>query len=134
MKKLYSAVAAALLLSLASSAPSFADTTTTTTACVQSPTAPNDLGTLTLASQIAQLPTVEWGIQQGCFKKYGLTIKTVPVATSQIAMAGLVGGTYDLVVNTPTNLLLANGNGNFSGVFVAPRHGYSAEELSLIHI
>jgi ABC-type nitrate/sulfonate/bicarbonate transport system substrate-binding protein len=129
MKKLSSAVTAALLLSIALTSPSFADTATTATACAQSPTAPNDLGTLTLASQISQLPTVEWGIQQGCFKKYGITIKTVAVATSQIGMAGLIGGTYDLVVNTPTNLLLANGNGNFSGVFVAPRHGYSAEEL-----
>jgi NitT/TauT family transport system substrate-binding protein len=76
------------------------------------------------------MPSVQWGIEQGCYKKYGLDIQTNVVATTQIGTAGLVGGSYDIAITTPNNLFLANGNENFSGVIVAPRHGYLPEEIA----
>jgi len=63
-------------------------------------------------------------------KKYGLNIETTVVATTQIGAAGLVGGSFDVSITTPLNLFLANANENFSGVIVAPRHGYLPQELS----
>jgi ABC-type amino acid transport substrate-binding protein len=81
------------------------------------------------------LPKLQWCLQfnlesdAGCFKKFNVEVKYNTVVTSQIGMAGLVGGTYDVVVNTPTNLLLAMANGGFDGKVIAPRHGYSYEEL-----
>jgi hypothetical protein len=72
---------------------------------------------------------VQWGIDNGCFKKYGLSIQTKVVATNQIATAGLIGGSYDVITINPTGLFLANANEGFDGVIVAPRHGYLPEEL-----
>jgi len=85
--------------------------------------------TLIVAGQLAQLPSVQWGIEQNCFRQFGLNVKTSIVATSTIAIAGLVGGSYDLAVTTPTNLIQAKMNGAIPGVFVAPRHEYTGEEL-----
>jgi ABC-type nitrate/sulfonate/bicarbonate transport system substrate-binding protein len=87
------------------------------------------IGELVVAGQITQIPSVQWGIENTCFAKHGLTVKSAIVATTQIGTAGLIGGSYDLVITTPTNLYLANANEGFSGVIVAPRHGYAPEEL-----
>ena len=99
-------------------------------ACAQPSKATRDLGTLVLASIPANLPAAQWGIEQGCFKKYGLDIKVNTVASTQIGMAGLVSGSFDLFMNTPSNLILFMANGDFAGKIVAPRHEYSAEELA----
>lgn len=107
-----------------------AATADSTTTCAQPTKAPKDLGTLVMAGQSAQLTSVEWGSQQGCFKKYGLEVKTTSIASSQVGIAGLVSGTYDLTVTTPTNLIMAMANGDFDGKIIAPRHGYTPEEIA----
>ena len=88
-----------------------------------------DIATLNLASVIAQMPSVEWGTRAGCFKKYGLTIKSTVISTSQLGIAGMVGGSYDLVMNTPNNLILAAGNAGLPIKIIAPRHVYNQQEL-----
>lgn len=98
-------------------------------ACKVSAKPAKSIGKLIVAGQLSQLPSVQWGIDNNCYSKYGLDIKTEIVGTTQIGMAGIVGGSYDLVINTPTNLYLANANEGFSGVIVAPRHGYTPSEL-----
>ena len=124
------ALLVAAIFSVTSVASTHADSTSTQIGCAQPKKAAKDLGTLVLAAANAQLTSVQWGIEQGCFKKYGLTIKTVNVATSQIGIAGLIGHSFDLTMTTPTVLMLAMANGNFAGKIVAPRHGYSAAELA----
>jgi NitT/TauT family transport system substrate-binding protein len=125
-KKISIAISSALLLSSAAMTNSQA----ADLACPTPTTAVKSLGKIRVAGQAAQLPGVRWGIEQGCFKKYGLTVETSVVATSQIGLAGVVGGSYDVVTTTPINLFLANANENFLGVIVAPRHGYVPQELS----
>ena len=98
-------------------------------ACPASKTDAKYIGKLRIAGQITQIPSVQWAIDNGCYKRYGLQVEASPVATTQIATAGLVGGSYEIVINTPTNLFLANANEGFDGVIIAPRHGYSPEEL-----
>jgi NitT/TauT family transport system substrate-binding protein len=98
-------------------------------ACAPSKSDAKFIGKLRIAGQVTQVPSVKWGIDNGCFKKYGLSIESSVVATSQIGTAGLVGGSFDIVITTPTNLVLANANEGFGGVIVAPRHGYTPEEL-----
>ena len=100
-----------------------------TKACPHTNSDAKFIGKLRLAGQVTLLPSVQWGIDNGCYKKYGITIQSNVVATSQIATAGLIGGSYDVVITTPTNLVLANANEGFGGVIVAPRHGYTPEEL-----
>lgn len=115
----------ALILGVAPHVASAADA-----ACVQPAKSVKSLGTLKIAGPITQMPNVKWGIDNGCFKKYGLNIELNNVATTQIAVAGLVGGSYDVAITTPLNLILANANENFNGVIIAPRHGYTPSELS----
>ena len=103
--------------------------TGTTNACPQSKSDAKYIGKLRVAGQISQIPSVQWGIDNGCYKKYGLVVQANSVATTQIAVAGLVGGSYEIIINTPTNLFLANANEGFDGVIIAPRHGYAPEEL-----
>ena len=98
-------------------------------ACAPAKSDAKFIGKLRLAGQITQMPSVQWGIDNGCYKKYGISIQSNVVATSQIATAGLIGGSYDVIVTTPINLILANANEGFGGVIVAPRHGYTPEEL-----
>lgn len=97
--------------------------------CVQPKVQAIDLGKLIVAGQISQVPSVAWGIQAGCFQKYGITVDYKTVASTQIGMSGLIGGTYDLVLNTPTNLIQIVGNSGLDLKFIAPRHGYSRPEL-----
>ena len=53
-----------------------------------------------------------------------------PGINRSFGMAGLVSGSFDLFMNTPSNLILFMANGDFAGKIVAPRHEYSAEELA----
>ena len=119
----------AFLFVLAVATPAFAETNQTNLACQQSSASVPDSGTLILASQSQELTSTEWGIRQGCFKKYGLTIKTVPVTSSTIMIAGLISGSYDVVATTPVNLIQAKMNSGFAGKIVAPKYGYSVQEL-----
>ena len=127
-KHLLAALPLALLVStipsqvLAESSPQLA--------CAQPSTAPANLGTVVLAAQNQQLTSVEWGIRQGCFKKYGLNVKTVSITSSTIGLAGILSGSYDLTATTPTNLIQATVNANFQGKIIAPRHGYTTQELA----
>jgi len=119
-------ITTALLASLVSANTSFASST----ACKAPNSATPSLGTLVVAGQLAQLPSVQWGVDQGCYAQFGLQVKAVAVSTSQIALAGVVGGSYDLAITTPVNLIQAKVNGNIDGIFVAPRHGYTALQLA----
>ncbi len=107
-----------------------ADTTAPALACGQQASTPNAVGTLILAAQNQQLTSTEWGIRQGCFKKYGLTIKTTSITSSNIGIAGLISGSYDLTATSPVNLIQAKINSGFAAKIIAPKHGYSAEELA----
>ena len=127
-KNLISVLAIGLFLSGISVTAS-ADSTNPSLACSQPASKPMDAGTLVLAGQNQQLTSTEWGIQQGCFKKYGLTIKTSSIANATVGIAGVISGAYDLTTTTPTNLIQAKINGSFNGKIIAPRHGYSAAEL-----
>ncbi len=122
------AIALTLILS-GLSLDASAESTTSTLACAQPSSKPNEVGTLVLAGQNQQLTSTEWGIQQGCFKKYGLTIKTTSISSATVGLAGVISGSYDMTTTTPTNLIQAKLNGNFPGKIIAPRHGYSAAEL-----
>lgn len=97
--------------------------------CTPPKVKPKNTYSLSLASTIAQVTSVEWGIRAGCFKKYGIDLKWTAVPSSAIAIAGLVGGSHDIVIATPTNLVLAQGNGGINVKIIAPRHIYSTEEL-----
>ena len=99
-------------------------------ACSPSKKKTADLGNLVVATQVTFAPAVEWASRADCFAKYGIKVRTQVVASTSIGMAGLVGGTYDLVVNTATNLIQAMANGGLEGKIVAPRHGYTAQELA----
>jgi NitT/TauT family transport system substrate-binding protein len=99
-------------------------------ACPSSKSDAKYIGKLRVAGQATQLPSVQWGIDNGCYKKYGISVETTAIASSQIAFAGLIGGSYDVVTSAPTNVFLANANEGFGGVIVAPRHGYTAKELN----
>ena len=121
---------AILCLGLLSFPTLVAHADTTPFACTQPPKVPKNLGTLVVAGQSVQLTSVEWGLTQGCFKKYGLTIKTNPVASAQIGIAGVIGASFDLALTTPTNLIQAMTNGDFAGKIVAPRHLYTADEIA----
>ena len=107
-----------------------ADTTAPALACAQPASTPNEVGTLILAAQVQQLTSTEWGIRQGCFKKYGLTVKTTSITSSTIGIAGVISGTYDLAATSPVNLIQAKINSGFAGKIIAPKHGYSTEELA----
>lgn len=98
-------------------------------ACPASKTDAKYIGKLRVAGLATQIPSVQWGIDNGCYKKYGISIQSEVVATSQIATAGLIGGSYDVITINPTGLFLVNANEGFNGVIVAPRHGYLPEEL-----
>ena len=98
-------------------------------ACPASKSDAKFVGKLRVAGLATQIPSVQWGIDNGCFKKYGLSIQSKVVTTNQIATAGLIGGSYDVITTNPTSLFLANANEGFDGVIVAPRHGYLPEEL-----
>lgn len=120
---------AAFLTIIFLTSANYANAVNTTKACPQSKSDAKYIGKLRVAGQITQMPSVQWGIDNGCFKKYGVSIESNITASSQIAIAGLVGGSFDIAITTPTNLVLANANEGFNGVIVAPRHGYTSEEL-----
>jgi NitT/TauT family transport system substrate-binding protein len=98
--------------------------------CTQPAKAPKDLGTLVVANKADHASALEWGIQAGCYKKYGLTIKNVLVASNPVAAAGLVSNSYDLIVSAPSSLIQLMGNGDFPVRIIAPRFGYTQADLT----
>jgi NitT/TauT family transport system substrate-binding protein len=119
-----------LLLSLAPLNSGVAAGTATETACSQPTTAPKDLGTLVVAGRVENAAAIVWGSEQGCFKKYGLDIKNSIVASTPLAVAGLVSNSFDLIASTPSILIQAMTNGDFPVRIIAPRFGYTASEIS----
>lgn len=116
-------------LFLSISFPSQANNVQIPTPCIANKKLPSAVGTLIVATQVSFAPSVEWALKANCFSKYGLDVKTQIVASSAIGMAGLIGGSYDIVINTATNLIQAMANGGLEGRIVAPRHGYTSQEL-----
>ena len=89
-------------------------------------TTTSDLGQLVVGASIQNLPSIEWGIRNDCFKKFGLTIKTAPVTTFPIGLAGLISNSYDLYGTTPVNFIKAIADGSFKGKIVASKYGYTS--------
>jgi len=129
MRRIKAGITVLMILVMSLILPAQSQAAETKLACPKSKSDAKYIGKLRLAAQVTQLPSVQWGVDNGCFKKYGISIESNVVATSQIAPAGLIGGSYDVIVTTPINLILANANEGFGGVIVAPRHGYTPEEL-----
>lgn len=88
-----------------------------------------DLGSLVIGASNQNVPTIEWGIRQGCFKKYGLSVKASSVASFPVGIAGLVSKSYDIYATTPVNVIKSVAEGTFDGRFIAAKHGYSETEL-----
>ncbi len=88
-----------------------------------------DAGSLVIGAANQQLPTIEWGIRQGCFKKFGLTVKSAPVSSFPVGVAGIIGKSYDLYVTTSVNVIKSVADGSFAGKYVASKYGYTASEL-----
>jgi ABC-type nitrate/sulfonate/bicarbonate transport system substrate-binding protein len=74
-------------------------------------------------------PYVEWGIKERCFEKYGIRIESVSGTSQSARIAGLVGGSLDVVSQTPQVVLQAIANGDFDPLFVSAHYGYSAEAI-----
>jgi NitT/TauT family transport system substrate-binding protein len=130
VRRLFLVLLPALAISLTSLNSGSAAMSAQEPACTQPATAPKDLGTLVVAGKVDNAPALDWGTQQGCFKKYGLTIKSVIVASSPLAVAGLVSNSYDLIVSPPASLIQLMTNGDFPVRIIAPRFGYTAEEIT----
>ena len=100
----------------------------TSLAC-KTPQGVADVGSLVIGAANQQLPTIEWGIRQGCFKKFGLTVKSAPVSSFPVGAAGIIGKSYDLYVTTSVNVIKSVADGSFAGKYVASKYGYTASEL-----
>ncbi len=101
-----------------------------TLACTQPTKAPKDLGTLVVAGRAENAPAIQWGSEQGCFKKYGLTVKQELVASAAVSNAGMVSGSYDIIVTNPISVVQLMTNGDFGVKIVAPRYGYTAAQIA----
>ena len=100
----------------------------TSLAC-KTPQGVADVGSLVIGAANQQLPTIEWGIRQGCFKKFGLTVKSAPVSSFPVGVAGIIGKSYDLYVTTSVKVIKSVADGSFAGKYVASKYGYTASEL-----
>jgi len=101
-----------------------------TTACTpENEDIPLDVLVVGQATGVVSEPYVEWGIKERCFEKYGIRIESVPGTSQSARIAGLVGGSMDVVSQTPHVVLQAFGNGDFDPLFVSAHYGYSAEAL-----
>ena len=132
MIKNYLRRAAALFISISlisafSTSPSGANEESSPLCVVSSNVA--DLGSLVIGASNQNVPTIEWGIRQGCFKKYGLSVKASSVASFPVGIAGLVSKSYDIYATTPVNVIKSVAEGTFDGRFVAAKHGYSETDL-----
>jgi NitT/TauT family transport system substrate-binding protein len=99
--------------------------------CGNGQSSSSEIGKLIIGASIQQIPTIEWGIRQGCFAKFGLNVKTVPVAAFPLGVAGLVSKSFDLYATTPINVLKTVTDGSFSPKIISPKYGYTAEELAV---
>lgn len=121
-----------ILLLISALTPSVAASDSTPQLACKSTNSQSNVGQLVVAASIQHLPSVEWGIRQGCFKKYGLTIKTAPVATFPIGMAGLISKSYDIYGTTPLNFLKSIADGTFKGKIVGSKFGFTQAELDRV--
>lgn len=78
--------------------------------------------------KVSDGPSVEWGTSQGVFEKFGIEIQGTPIDGTE-ALAALTSGQLDVVAMSLSDILLAQQNGNFEGVFVASSTGYTREQL-----
>ncbi|MEI9906923.1 MAG: hypothetical protein WDO06_02575 [Actinomycetota bacterium] len=99
-------------------------------ACTQPTKAPKDLGTLVVAGRAEKCTGDSMGSEQGCFKKYGLTVKQELVASAAVSNAGMVSGSYDIIVTNPISVVQLMTNGDFGVKIVAPRYGYTAAQIA----
>lgn len=119
MTKRISAVALALSLTLILSG------------CISGSQIETDSDSLTLKvgyGKVSDGPSVEWGISEGIFGDQGLSVTGVAIDGTE-ALAALSSGQVDVISMALSDLILAQQNGNFEGVFVASSTGYSQEQL-----
>lgn len=132
MRRFREICASFVILVITITATNTAVSDTQITLACESSASVTEIGRLTIGASIQNLPSVEWGIRQGCFKKYGLTVKSAPVATFPLGLAGLISKSYDLYGTTPVNFLKAIADGTFKGKIVASKYGYTAPELERV--
>lgn len=91
-----------------------------------------DLGTLVVGHSTGTYtqPYVEWGIEQGCFAKYGITIENVAGQSQAARVAGLVGGSMDIVAQVPRFIVQSISNGEFDPLIISSHYEITAEDLA----
>jgi ABC-type nitrate/sulfonate/bicarbonate transport system substrate-binding protein len=104
---------------------------TSATGVCQSDGEVEDLGTLVIGHSTGTYtqPYVEWGIDQGCFAKYGLTIKNVAGQSQAARVAGLLGGSMDIIGQVPRFVVQSIANSEFDPLIISSHYEITAESL-----
>ena len=101
-----------------------------TTACVPES---NDIELHTLvvgeSTGVISEPYIAWGVKERCFEKYGLKIESVAGSSQSARIAGLVGGSMDVVSQHIRFVVQAMGNSEFEPLFISAHYGFSEELL-----
>lgn len=79
-------------------------------------------------AKVSDGPSVEWGSSQGIFEKFDIEIEGTAIDGTE-ALASLISGQLDVIAMSLSDVLLAQQNGNFDGVFIASSTGYTLEQL-----
>jgi len=104
--------------------------TTATTACTPDGNV-NDVHTLVVGESTGVIsePYIAWGMKERCFEKYGLKIESVAGSSQSARIAGLVGGSMDVVSQQVRFVIQAMGNSEFEPLFVSAHSGFTEETL-----
>jgi ABC-type nitrate/sulfonate/bicarbonate transport system substrate-binding protein len=74
-------------------------------------------------------PYVQWGIEQDCFAKYGLEVENVTGTSQAARVAGLIGGSMDVVIQVSRIVVIAMANGELEPLVVSSHNELSAAKL-----
>lgn len=74
-------------------------------------------------------PYVLFGIEEGCFAKHGLEVESIPGSSTVGRVAALEGGSMDVTIETPTEILLAMANSSLRLVVVADFIAYDDGDI-----
>ncbi len=75
-------------------------------------------------------PYVLFGIEEGCFAKHGLEVESIPGSSTVGRVAALEGGSMDVTIETPTEILLAMANSSLELVVVADFNAYDDSDIA----
>ncbi len=100
------------------------------TAC-EVPIDVDSVGTIVVGQSTGSFtePYVQWGIEQGCFAKYGLTVENIAGTSQAARVAGLLGGSIDIVSQVPRILVIAMANGELEPLVVSSHYEITEETL-----